>query len=260
MHDDLSALHDSVREIARIGGATTLRFFRGRDLEVERKADESPVTAADRETEAAIRSAIAERFPDQAIVGEELGGRTPPAGFSWLIDPIDGTKSFIRGTPLYTTLVALLRDGVPVAGAIYAPVTGEMVSAYRDGGAWDESGQRVTVKEETALDRSWIMVTDPVDLARRAPNLSEGIVTGAGAVRTWADGYGYLLVARGDADAMVDPIMNPWDVGPLGIIIREAGGIYTSITGGTEPLPTSCVAACGPAVHATLLDLARSDV
>src|SRR5882757_2957263 len=116
-------------EIAREAGDGTLRYFRRLDLAVERKADQSPVTVADRSAEELLRQRIGDRFPNDAIIGEELGEKAGQSGFQWILDPIDGTKSFIHGVPLYTTLIAVLRDGEPVAGVIHAPAVGETVYA-----------------------------------------------------------------------------------------------------------------------------------
>lgn len=244
---------DAAREFARIGGRVSLDWFRRESLEVERKADESPVTAADRHVETVIREAILRRFPDHAVVGEEHGGTVGAAEYEWIVDPIDGTKSFIRGVPLYTTLVALVVRGVPQVGVIYCPPTGEMAAAAIGLGAWDEYGRRMHVSGTTRLADSWFLTTDPADLLARHPQWAVAVMAKAAAVRTWADAYGYLLVARGDADAIADPIMSPWDIAPLGVIIREAGGTFTDVAGGEQAIGTSALAAASPELHAELL-------
>lgn len=246
---------DAAREFARLGGRLSLDWFRRSDLAVERKADDSPVTVADRQVESTIREAIARRFPDHRVVGEEHGGQIGADGCEWIIDPIDGTKSFIRGVPLYTTLIAMLRDGVPQVGVVYCPPTGEMAAAAVGCGAWDEYGRRLHVSQCTALDTAWVMTTDPADFIRRRPGGVARLFAEAASVRTWADAYGYLLVARGDADVIIDPIMSPWDIAPLGVIIREAGGVFTDLDGEDREVGESAIAAASPELHATVRDI-----
>lgn len=244
-------------DLARIGGDTAMKWFRSSELVTERKSDDSPVTIADRTAEGAIRAAIASRFPDHGILGEELGDATADRYPRWIIDPIDGTKSFIRGVPLFTTLVAYEDENGIQVGVIYAPATGEMVSAVPGAGAVDENSRPVHVSACRRLEDAWIMTTDPVDLHRREPSLSDHLMENAGAIRTWADAYGYLLLARGAIDAMIDPIMSPWDIAPLSVIVREAGGVFTAIDGAIDDLGHSAVAASTGDLHRLIID-ARS--
>lgn len=244
---------DAAREFARIGGRLSLDWFRHSNLEVEVKADESPVTVADRRVETALREAILRRFPNHTVVGEEYGGSLGSAEYEWIVDPIDGTKSYIRGVPLYTTLVALVVRGVPQVGVIYCPPTGEMAAAAVGMGAWDEYGRRLHVAQTTRLNDAWFLTTDPADLLKRHPRWAVAVMQSAAAVRTWADAYGYLLVARGDADVIVDPIMSPWDIAPLGVIVREAGGVFTDTEGEEQAIGTSAIASASPELHAALL-------
>lgn len=251
--ESLAEYLDAAREFARIGGRLSLDWFRRPNLEVERKADESPVTAADRQVETAVREAILRRFPDHTVVGEEFGGALGSAEYEWVVDPIDGTKSFIRGVPLYTTLVALVVRGVPQVGVIYCPPTGEMAAAAAGLGAWDEYGRRLHVSQTTRLSDAWFLTTDPTDLITRHPLWAVSVMRSVAEVRTWADAYGYLLVARGDADAIVDPIMSPWDIAPLGVVLREAGGVLTDITGVEREIGASAIACSTAELHAALL-------
>jgi histidinol-phosphatase len=252
---DAAAVYlDAAREFARLGGRLSLDWFRRSDLAVERKADSSPVTVADRQVELAIREAISRRFPDHRVVGEEHGGHLGEGGFEWIIDPIDGTKSYIRGVPLYTTLIAMLRDGVPQVGVVYCPPTGEMAAAAVGCGAWDEFGRPLRVSRCTRLEEAWVMTTDPADFIRRRPAGVAHLFAESASVRTWADAYGYMLLARGDADVMVDPVMSPWDIAPLGVIIREAGGIFTDMDGEDRLVGDSAIAAATPELHESVLD------
>ena len=250
---------DAAMSFARLGGRLSLDWFRRVDLAVERKADESPVTVADRAVETAVREAISRRFPDHAVVGEEFGGRLGESSHEWIIDPIDGTKSFIRGVPLYTTLVALVVDGTPEVGVVYCPPTGEMVAAARGCGAWDEYGRPVRVSGRETLEEAWFLTTDPADLYQREPRWTRGLLESTLSVRTWADAYGYMLVARGDADLIIDPIMSPWDIAPLGVVIREAGGTFSDIDGADRAIGRSAVAAASPELHRAALALRRAD-
>jgi histidinol-phosphatase len=257
-NDSLELYLDAAREFARLGGRLSLDWYRRSDLAVERKADSTPVTVADRQVELAVRAAIARRFPDHRVVGEEHGGHIGGGGFEWIIDPIDGTKSFIRGVPLYTTLIAMLRDGMPQVGVVYCPPTGEMAAAAVGCGAWDEYGRRLRVSGCTFLNDAWVMTTDPADFIRRRPAGVAGLFAEAASVRTWADAYGYMLLARGDADVMLDPVMSPWDIAPLGVIVREAGGVFTDMDGTEQLVGESAIAAATPELHAAVLDTLAS--
>lgn len=254
---DLQDIHAFARDLARIGGASAMEWFRSSDLTLERKSDDSPVTIADRNAEKAVREVITQRYPDHGILGEELGDATADRYPRWIIDPIDGTKSFIRGVPLFTTLIAYEDQSGVQVGVIYAPATGEIVSALRGGGAWDEHGRAVGVSRCRNIGDAWIMTTDPVDLNRREPVLARYLVERSGAIRTWADAYGYLLLARGSIDAMIDPIMSPWDIAPLSVIVREAGGVFTAIDGSVDDLGQSAVAASTSELHHAIIN-ARS--
>ena len=246
---DIQTLHDAAREVARIAGATAASYFRS-GVAIETKADATPVTEADRAAERVARAAIERRFPNHTILGEEYGGAIEPSGLQWILDPIDGTKSFVRGVPLFTTLVAVCDGRTPLVGVIFNPITGELVSALDGGGAFDERGRRVSVSGTARLADAWTGVTDPVDFARRAPRAWEALVQGSASMRTWADAYGYLLLARGDLDLMIDPIMSPWDIAPLGVIVREAGGTFTDVAGNRNDLGDSCIAAASSELHA----------
>lgn len=240
--------------IAKQGGKKTLEYFRA-PIAIEEKEDNTPVTVADRETERLIRRLIEERYPNHDIIGEEFGGEVGRSEWEWIVDPIDGTKSFIRGVPLYTTLVAVIHKGQPVVGVIHAPVTGEIAAAVADGGAYDENGASITVSRCTALEDAWFCTTDPHDLVCHYPDEGIKLLKKCGAVRTWADAYGYLLLARSNVDLMIDPIMSPWDIAPLSVIVREAGGVFSSITGHTDDLGGSAIAAATADLHAQTLQI-----
>ena len=256
-HDiDLIEYLDFARSLASAAGDHTLRYFR-KDLEVARKKDNSPVTIADRETETLISSAIIDRYPHHGIIGEEHGAVESNSPFQWVIDPIDGTKSFVRGIPLYTVLLALLYKGEPCVGVIHNPPLSETAYAATGTGCFlNDSPCRVSKTEHLA--DAWVQITDPADLHRRAPEFCTRVLKNVGHCRTWADGYGYLFVATGRADIMIDPIVAVWDVAPLKVIITEAGGAFTDFDGRTDAIGESVIASNGH-LHDEVMDLVPRD-
>ncbi|AHC15210.1 inositol monophosphatase family protein [Salinispira pacifica] len=225
----ISYLEDA-KAFARIGGNISSHYF-GSQIDVHWKADDSPVTKADRESEQAMKKAILEKFPDHSVLGEEFGeSGTADSPWQWVLDPIDGTKSFIHGIPLYTVLVSLTYKKEPVIGVVYNPQSNEMLAAGMGMGCWyNDSACRVS--ETSSLSEARLMTTDPGDLIRRSGNPGIELLKTSAISRTWADAYGYLLVATGRADVMLDPIMSLWDIACLYPIISEAGGEITDIRG-----------------------------
>lgn len=237
---------------AREAGNLTLRYFQQSGVGFERKADQSPVTIADREAEELLRQRIVAQFPDDAILGEEWGEIAGTSGFRWILDPIDGTKSFITGVPLYSTLVGVEFAGRSVIGIINIPALGELVYAALGQGAWyvkgDAPPQAARVSQRPTLAQGTFL-TSQVDLFTRggAPAVFDELSAAAYVTRTWGDGYGYLLVATGRAEAMVDPLMNVWDCAALAPVLEEAGGTFTdwsgtpTIHGGEAVATNGCV-------------------
>ena len=215
----------------RAAGLLTLTWFQT-EIDVERKADKSPVTIADKSAEQLLRQRIADAFPFDAILGEEFGETRGTSGFRWILDPIDGTKSFISGVPLYGTLVGVEHSGQALVGLIYIPALDEGVYAERGGGAWhfrgSETPRRVHVSGKRSLAEG-LFVTSQVDnfAERGAEEAYRQLTEAASIARTWGDCYGYLLVATGRAEVMVDPVMNVWDAAAVQPIIEEAGGSFT---------------------------------
>ena len=179
-------------DVAENAGKVTMKYFL-KEFEVDRKEDETPVTIADRQTEEYVRSRIEERFPEHGIIGEEDGESDSDSPFRWVIDPIDGTQSFIRGVPLYTVLLALEYNGVPVVGIINNPPLQETVSAATGLGAF-YNGVPCHVSSTETLAKAWVQVTDFADLDRRRPEFSKKLLKESFSCRTWGDAYGYLLV------------------------------------------------------------------
>ena len=225
-----SDILNAVEEVARLCGDAALRHFRT-GLNVEFKNDGSEVTRADREAEAVARDWIGRRFPNDAIRGEELGWEQKAGGRRWIIDPIDGTRSFVRGVPLWGSLVALEENGVIIAGAINCPATGDFLVAARGAGCW-HNGSRTSVSTTGTFATATILTTDSRFRAHPA-RLQRWTELGSKVAnaRSWGDCYGYVLVATGRADLMVDDRMSPWDVAALIPVIEEAGGVFTDWEG-----------------------------
>jgi histidinol-phosphatase len=221
--------------IAGEAGEITLRHFRRDGLVVDRKADKSPVTIADRSAEELLRQRISASFSEDGVIGEELGESRGSSGYKWILDPIDGTKSFIHGIPLYTTLVAVLRDDEPLIGVIHAPAVAETVYAAKGGGCWHVFGdgakpQAARVSTVDRLSEALLVTTEIASFTTHRQKDAADVFTklqrAARLVRTWGDGYGYLMVATGRAEVMIDPVVNIWDAAPLQSIVEEAGGHF----------------------------------
>jgi histidinol-phosphatase len=226
---DLSTFLDFATQLAFAAGQTTLAHFQT-GVAVERKADESPVTIADRQAEQLLRHVIGGRFPDHAVLGEEYGLEHRQSRFRWVVDPIDGTQSFIRGVPLYGVLVGLEVDGVPRVGVCHFPALGETVAAAHGLGCfWN--GRRARVSTVARLEDAAVGYSDSRMLARRLGDRIGRLYAAARVFRGWGDCYGHCLVATGRLDVMLDPAMNPWDCCALVPILQESGGAFTDWTG-----------------------------
>jgi histidinol phosphatase-like enzyme (inositol monophosphatase family) len=213
----------------RAGRATLAHFQTG--IAVETKPDRSPVTAADRAAEQIVRSAIEARFPADGIIGEELGALRTGAKRRWIIDPIDGTRSFVRGVPLYGLLLALEDNGDAVLGVIHFPALEETVWAARGEGCW-WNGRRALVSDVTDLSRALLLTSDAESIERQGHGAGwSRLRARADIVRTWGDCYGYTLVATGRAEAMLDPVVALWDAAAIAPVIEEAGGVLTDWSG-----------------------------
>lgn len=232
---------DAVAEVARLAGDVALRHFQ-RGVAVEWKADGSPVTIADREAEQAARAWIERRFPDHGILGEEEGETRTGAAYRWIVDPIDGTKTFVRGVPLWGTLVAIASGDNVVAGAAYFPAVGEIVVAAPGAGCW-WNGSRCHVSPVASLADATVLTTD--ERFRKTPERAapwRSLAAKSAVARSWGDCYGYLLVATGRAEVMVDGVVGPWDTAPLLPIIGEAGGVFTDWSGRATAFGGSAIA------------------
>jgi histidinol-phosphatase len=217
-------------EVAWRAGRITLAHYQT-GIAAETKPDASPVTIADRAAEQRARELIETRFPHDGIVGEEFGVVRGDAERRWILDPIDGTRTFLRGVPFFGCLLALEEAGEAVLGVMYFPALDETVYAARGEGCW-WNGRRALVSDETTLDHALVLTTDVENIERQ--QLEAGwnrVRSRAALVRTWGDCYGHALVATGRAEAMFDPVMSIWDAAALQPIVEEAGGVFTDWNG-----------------------------
>jgi histidinol-phosphatase len=237
-------LMNAAAEVARLAGRVALEHFRRR-VEVETKRDGSPVTVADRAAEQAARDWLTERFPNDGILGEEMGEVRQGAARRWILDPIDGTRTFVRGVPLWGTLVALTEGERVLAGAAYFPAVEELlVAAPGLGCFWN--GSRTQVSEVKRVEEACVLITDD-----RFPHHPERggrwrqLAQAAALSRTWGDCYGYMLVATGRAEVMADEVLSAWDAAALLPIITEAGGVFTDWEGRPSAFTGSAIATNG---------------
>lgn len=250
---------DVARSAARAAADRILPHYRQAGLDVEYKADDSPVTQADRDAERAIRNRIGAAFPDHAIWGEEFGGEPAVHGWQWLVDPLDGTKSFVRGSPVFSTQIALWDEGVPMLGVSNVPATGECAWAIRGGGAFID-GQRVHCRRVERIEEAAISTGNLKSLARSDGwSALAGIVARAWRIRGYGDYLHYHLLARGCVDAVIESDVHVLDIAALCLIVEEAGGVFTDLSGApVQPGTTSVLAASTLALHQHLLDALAS--
>jgi len=249
--DDLAGFAAVAREAARIAGAIIMPLYES-GTAVELKADRTPVTLADRRAEEAIREFLLRECPKHGVMGEEFG-ETPGAGrYRWVLDPIDGTKAFIHHVPLFGTLIALEDSGAPVVGLIACHAVGETAWAAKGLGAWiNDAPARVSTISDLA--DATISTTSFQRQREKYPAGFARMCDNVGLLRTWGDCYGYLQVAAGRAEAMLDPDMNHWDVAALYPVITEAGGRITTWSGDERP-GASAIATNG-ILHQAVLEL-----
>lgn len=223
-------------DAGKAAGRRTLEYFGRGNYEVELKQDSSPVTVADREAETYLRERIAQTFPEDAIVGEEFDDRDGTSGYRWILDPIDGTKSFVHGVPLYGTMVGVEHEGRAVVGVVSIAALDETVYAATGQGAWhirgDQEAVAARVSDCARLDEAVLLTTDVEAIEKYKSRAAyDALAAQCRFARSWGDCYGYVLVATGRAEIMLDPIMNVWDAAALQPILEEAGGTFTDWRG-----------------------------
>lgn len=249
---DLRQYRAFIEALTEASGRVIRPLFGSHAVAVELKSDETPVTLADRGAEEAMRALIRRHFPAHGIVGEEFGEERTDAEFVWVLDPIDGTKSFTTACPLFGTLVALMHRGEPVLGAIHQPILGQLVVG--DGTTTTLNGAPVRVRARRPIAEATLLTSDPLNPAKLKSAAGWAALSQrARLVRTWGDCYGYLLLVSGWADIMCDPIMNLWDLAALIPIVRGAGGTVTDWEGGDPVRASSTLATTSPELHAEVL-------
>jgi histidinol-phosphatase len=242
-------------DAAYAAGRRTLAYF-NTGVAVETKADNTPVTRADREAEQMIRETILRHFPRHSILGEEGGIHEGEKRIRWIIDPIDGTKSFVCGVPLYGVLIGIEIDGSPQVGVVYMPALDEMVSAANGLGCrWNGRAARVSSVDQM---KNAVVLTTSMTSCNARSDAMDTLQSRAKVTRGWGDCYGYVLVATGRAEVMLDPRMNPWDCAPMLPILREAGGHFTDWKAEPTIWGADAVATNG-ALNREVLDVLRNE-
>lgn len=249
---DLPKALAAAREAAEAAGVVIRHYWR-KGVAVEVKSDDTPVTVADREAELAIREILQKALPQASIYGEEFGRDEHGSDVMWLVDPLDGTKSFVRRTPFFSTQIALMHRGELVLGVSSAPVYGETMWASAGGGAWFD-GERVQVAATDDMGRASLSIGNVKTLTRDARwNALGAMIRDSNRIRGYGDFCHYHLLARGSLDLVIESDVNILDVAALAVIVREAGGMFTDIHGHALTLDTTSVLAGTPAIHAQAL-------
>lgn len=228
-------------ELANESGKIIKTYFRS-EVKIETKADESPVTIADKKTEERMREMIMKEYPEHGILGEEFGKHNENAEYQWILDPIDGTKSFITGTVTFGTLIALKRNGQPILGVINQPILGEFLIGDNETALLNGSAVKARICND--LSKATLLTTDHLNIEKYQDlHKFETLMRKVRMYRQWGDCYGYYLVATGYADIMIDPIMSAWDSMALIPVIRGAGAIISDYHGNDAVKGNSIIAA-----------------
>ncbi len=242
------------KHLAESSGSVISGYFRT-PINVDQKTDSSPVTIADKRAEELMREEIMREFPEHGIIGEEFGKHNENAEYQWVLDPIDGTKSFICGSVTFGTLIALLKNGNPILGVINQPVLEEFLIG--DNKKASLNGVDVSVRKTLDIESSVLLTTDHLNIKKyKDINKFENLIEKVKIYRNWGDCYGYYLVATGFADIMIDPIMSDWDKMALIPIIKGAGGIITDYNGG-DPVNGDSIIAATQEVHSKVINLLK---
>ncbi|BBX93765.1 histidinol-phosphatase [Mycolicibacterium boenickei] len=248
-------------QLADQADTLTMDRFGALDLHIETKPDLTPVTDADRGAEEALRASLAAARPGDTVFGEEFGGTTTLTGRQWVIDPIDGTKNFVRGVPVWCTLIALLEDGVPTVGVVSAPALARRWWAGLGQGAFGSfagATRTLSVSGVTDLAAASLSYSDLTTGWEHRRDRFVELTDAVWRVRAYGDFWSYCMVAEGAVDIACEPEVKLWDIAPLDILIREAGGTFTSIDGAAGPHGGSALATNGP-LHAAVLDRLASN-
>ncbi len=246
MNNSLSELKLFAKHLADLSGSVISSYFRTH-VSVDSKADSSPVTIADKKAEELMRSEIMKEYPEHGILGEEFGEHNSSSEYKWILDPIDGTKSFICGTVTFGTLIALVKNDQPVLGVINQPILDEFLIG--DNKVAELNGSKVNVRKCSSLSEAVLLTTDHLNIKKYQDiDKFERLLEKIKLYRNWGDCYGYYLLATGFADIMIDPVMSIWDSMALIPVIRGAGGIITDYSG-NDAVSGSSIIASVPELH-----------
>ncbi|MBI9071271.1 MAG: histidinol-phosphatase [Melioribacteraceae bacterium] len=236
--------------LSEVSGKVIRKYFR-QDFVIESKEDESPVTIADKTAEEKMREIIMRNYPEHGIIGEEFGNYNEDAEYKWVLDPIDGTKSFVCGTVTFGTLIALLKNGEPIMGIINQPILNEFLIGDNETALLND--QKVNVRECNNISDAYLMTTDHLNIEKYQDLAKfEEVMRKVKLYRQWGDCYGYYLVATGYADVMIDPIMSPWDSLAVIPVIKGAGGIITDYQG-KDPVKGESIIAGVSGIHSEII-------
>jgi myo-inositol-1(or 4)-monophosphatase len=250
--DDFEEYLDFIKLLTQNSTKIIKKYFRG-SYQIEIKSDRSPVTIADKKVEEMMRELIIKEYPEHGILGEEFGHHNPDAEFKWVLDPIDGTKSFVCGVPIFGTLIALMKNGRPLLGVINLPILNEMLIGNNE--KTELNGQQVKVRECENLYSAVLLTTDHLHHAQYGNTQNfEKLIKKVQLYRSWGDCFGYYLLATGYADIMVDPIMSSWDTMALIPIIKGAGGRISDYSG-KDPLKGDSIVASNEKLHSQVISL-----
>lgn len=251
--DDLKDFTLFAQNLSEISAKIIRSYFRT-SIKIDTKSDQSPVTIADKKAEEIMREAIIKTFPEHGIIGEEFGSHNEKSEYQWILDPIDGTKSFICGALSFGTLIALTKNGKPILGVINQPVLNECLIG--DNETAKLNGMTVKVRNNRELSDSVLLTTDHLDIQNYQDiNKFNSLIHKVKLYRNWGDCYGYYLIATGFADIMIDPIMSVWDSMALIPVIRGAGGTITDYHGNDPVAGKSIIAAGSAKVHREVIKL-----
>lgn len=253
----MKELEDFAQLLAAQSAEIIRKYFRS-DIHVEIKSDLSPVTIADKNAEALMRELIMKHYPEHGILGEEFGPYNESAEYKWILDPIDGTKSFICGALTFGTLIALIKNGEPVLGVINQPVLNEFLIG--DNHSAKLNGTPVHIRTCNDLSNAVLLTTDHLNIEKyqNAGNFNK-LLHKIRLYRNWGDCYGYYLVATGFSDIMIDPIMSTWDSMALIPVIRGAGGVITDYHG-NDPVTGNSIIASNPVIHPEIIKILNPEI
>jgi len=250
--NDISDFKIFSRHLAQISSEVIKRYFRT-DINIESKSDNSPVTIADKKAEEVMREEIMKKYPDHGILGEEFGNHNEEAEYKWILDPIDGTKSFICGAVTFGTLIALLKKDQPILGVINQPILNEFLIGDNETAILNNV--EVRVRDCSNISDAVLLTSDHLVIGKYHDQKKfDTLIKQVKLYRMWGDCYGYYLIATGFADVMIDPVMSPWDSLALIPVIRGAKGIITDYHGNDPVKGNSIIAAC-PGIHSKIISL-----